>query len=438
MMISGRRCVTLSWSFCQLLGCLSAKSIVATVGKDVTLPCMYDAEDHGRHPACWGRGAVFLWDCADEVIKAGRTTVTSRLSRRYLLLGDLDKGDVSLTIRQLEESDSGVYSCRVEIPGWFNDHTHELTLMVVPAPPNPLKLETREVHKRTITVHWTPLFDGGRPITSYMIYMKHKLASWETAVINHVLNPDQTQSTFVGLHPAETYNFCMFASNSVGRSNASNVLTITTKEAAPEGPPLDIQLKALSSHSIQVTWKPPRADLRNGVLLGYSIGYREYDPANRQIEKWQYQSVRATREVESVMLNHLKPSTVYGVFIQARTNAGVGPVATDLCSTLSQATIESSFPLSPGATSELTESVEEGVPELFSVESLPTLEKMIDFTGEGNIVRMGVVASFIVILILVFIFRRRFLLKKSSQEDENIYDSVQRLEQHSALHEQQV
>lgn len=40
--------------------------------------------------------------------------------------------------------------------------------------PSPLKVETREVKERTVTVRWTPVFDGGRPITSYRIEIKNK------------------------------------------------------------------------------------------------------------------------------------------------------------------------------------------------------------------------------------------------------------------------
>lgn len=45
----------------------------------------------------------------------------------------------------------------------------------------------------------------------------------------------------------------------------------------------------------------------------------------------------ATREVESVILGNLKPSTRYGVIIQAKTNAGIGPASSGpLCSTLDE------------------------------------------------------------------------------------------------------
>lgn len=56
-------------------------------------------------------------------------------------------------------------------------------------------------------------------------------ASWDTAVITQVLNPELTQLTLVDLRPAKTYNLRMFATNSLGTSHTSNVLTITTKEA---------------------------------------------------------------------------------------------------------------------------------------------------------------------------------------------------------------
>ena len=114
---------------------MSTEDIIARVGTDVTLICNYDAQYYGRLSSCWGRGAIPSRGCANEVIKSDGTSVNRRLSERYWLMGDLGKGDVSLTIRQVEESDSGMYGCRVEVPGWFNDHKHHLTLTVVAGEP---------------------------------------------------------------------------------------------------------------------------------------------------------------------------------------------------------------------------------------------------------------------------------------------------------------
>ncbi|KAM7417794.1 hypothetical protein PAMA_017441 [Pampus argenteus] len=324
--------------FCLLLGCAYAGNVaqMATVGTDVTLTCTYDAHWYGRLSVCWGRGPVPNSGCSDEVIKSDGTSVTSRLSERYLFMGNTGEGDVSLTIRQVEESDSGVYGCRVEIPGWFNDQKHEVTLSVIPVPPNPVTVKTLEVKERTITVRWSPVFDGGRPITSYMIDVKKKQAPWDLTK-RTTLSHELTQVTLVDLRPAENYNLRVFAVNSVGMSEPSDVLTFVTKEGAPEGPPLDMKLEALTSRSIRVTWKPPRSDLRNGVLRSYSIGYKEYDPTGRQFRQWKYQTVAATQEVESFILSNLKPSTMYSMRIQAKTSAGIGPTATaPPCQTLNE------------------------------------------------------------------------------------------------------
>ncbi|XP_037636461.1 Down syndrome cell adhesion molecule homolog isoform X1 [Sebastes umbrosus] len=344
MICFGRRRLSLCCNllFCLLLGCVSAENIIARVGEDVTLICNYDAKSKGKLSMCWGRGAIPNSGCANEVIKSDGTSVINRLSERYLLKGNIGEGDVSLTIRQVEEGDSGMYGCRIEIPGWFNDHKHQMTLTVVAVRPNPLKVETREVKERTVTVRWTPVFDGGKPITAYRIDLKNKQASWDTAVSTEVSNPELTQLTLLDLRPAKSYNLRMFAINSVGMSEVSNVLTVTTKEAAPDGPPLDMQLEALTPHSINITWKPPRLDQINGVLQSYSIRYREYDPAGRHFKRWQYLSVTATREVESVVLSNLKPSTKYGVLVQALTSAGIGPASTaPLCSTLDEVHVTS-------------------------------------------------------------------------------------------------
>ena len=49
--------------------------------------------------------------------------MTEQYNSRYTLKGNVPMGDVSLTIVNAEEEDSGIYCCRVEISGWFNDQT---------------------------------------------------------------------------------------------------------------------------------------------------------------------------------------------------------------------------------------------------------------------------------------------------------------------------
>nr|XP_023689744.1 hepatitis A virus cellular receptor 1-like isoform X2 [Paramormyrops kingsleyae] len=111
----------------------SAQTITGFAGRRVTLPCKYNGNYYGRLPACWGRGAVPLRGCSNRIISTNGRIVTFRSSARYLL--EISQGDVSLTILNAVESDSGTYGCRVDIPGLFNDQKRNVFLMILKGPP---------------------------------------------------------------------------------------------------------------------------------------------------------------------------------------------------------------------------------------------------------------------------------------------------------------
>lgn len=142
--------MTLKWtflkSFLTFSGGVSANPITATVGTDVTLKCKYDSKHYGKLPFCWGRGSIPNSGCGNEVIKSDGTAVLSRRSERYTLLGDLGMGEAFLTITQVQESDSGIYGCRIDIPGWFNDQKHEITLKVNPGTSNSNKVILKDLN----------------------------------------------------------------------------------------------------------------------------------------------------------------------------------------------------------------------------------------------------------------------------------------------------
>ena len=46
---------------------------------------------------------------------------------------------------------------------------------------------------------------------------------------------------------------------------------ITITISAPDGPPEKVHCVALTSRTIQVSWHPPKAHLRNGLIKGYKV-----------------------------------------------------------------------------------------------------------------------------------------------------------------------
>ncbi|XP_076149152.1 hepatitis A virus cellular receptor 1 homolog isoform X2 [Alosa pseudoharengus] len=132
-------------------------TIVGLVGETVTLSCKYKTKTHYTTSICWGRGKVPWTKCSETLLSTddeGR--VTYRESERYQLQGRVREGDVSLSIQNVQENDSGIYGCRVELPGWFND----------------LK----------INIYLTVLKDGNLAITE----------DYEEPVVNHVHSKEST------------------------------------------------------------------------------------------------------------------------------------------------------------------------------------------------------------------------------------------------------
>ncbi|XP_078116920.1 hepatitis A virus cellular receptor 1 homolog isoform X2 [Sander vitreus] len=99
----------------------STLKVIGFFGHNVTLPCRYDSLTHGVLSFCWGRGMVPRSQCSSTILSSQDGAGLFKQSPRYQLLGRVTDGDVSLTILDAQWSDAGVYGCRIEIPGWFND-----------------------------------------------------------------------------------------------------------------------------------------------------------------------------------------------------------------------------------------------------------------------------------------------------------------------------
>ncbi|XP_073400366.1 hepatitis A virus cellular receptor 1 homolog isoform X2 [Dendrobates tinctorius] len=93
---------------------------VQSYGGIVRLPCTYTVHKW-THSVCWGRGLCPVFGCNDGIINTEGDKVTWRKSDKYQILGNIDQGDVTLSIIGATEEDAGTYCCRVAIPGLFND-----------------------------------------------------------------------------------------------------------------------------------------------------------------------------------------------------------------------------------------------------------------------------------------------------------------------------
>uniref|UniRef100_A0A672LG50 T-cell immunoglobulin and mucin domain-containing protein 4-like n=1 Tax=Sinocyclocheilus grahami TaxID=75366 RepID=A0A672LG50_SINGR len=101
-----------------------------TEGSTVILPCHYSVKHHGLSHVCWGRDCGTFW-CNNIIVQTDEYGVISKVSDRYKLIGDVLSGQMDLGIQKIQKTDSGLYCCRVDIEGFFNDKKMSYTLRVM-------------------------------------------------------------------------------------------------------------------------------------------------------------------------------------------------------------------------------------------------------------------------------------------------------------------
>lgn len=76
------------------------------------------------------------------------------------------------------------------------------------------------------------------------------------------------------LLPGKIYQFRIVGMSNNGPGESSNIFEVHTQsEENIAGPPLDIEAYAISSKSIQISWKSPI--ITNGIITKYRIYYTE-------------------------------------------------------------------------------------------------------------------------------------------------------------------
>ncbi|XP_075711731.1 junctional adhesion molecule-like [Rhinoderma darwinii] len=151
----------------------SAEHVTGSLNGRVILPCTYSGT---TTTMCWGRGGCPSSKCNYEIIWTDGTKVTWRKSDRYQLLGDIARGNVSLTIFGVTEEDEGTYCCRVEIPGWSNDQKieHIVKIYEAPSPPEPTDQSVHTIHVPAVSGDVTVVGSVKDILTLPCNYIIHK------------------------------------------------------------------------------------------------------------------------------------------------------------------------------------------------------------------------------------------------------------------------
>lgn len=188
--------------------------------------------------------------------------------------------------------------------------------------PSAPTLDTASAASGSVTLAWSaPSSDGGAELTGYRVY--EGTANPPTTELSTVIAASATGATVTGLTNGTTYYFAVVATNSVGPSSLSNVLS-ATPEGVP-GAPTSLRASARSS-TVTLSWRAPSS------AGGGSLTIKEYEIL-QSTSSTMSSPVEHTTTGTSYSVTGLSTSTTYYFEVYAVNSAGIasaspaGPVS---------------------------------------------------------------------------------------------------------------
>ncbi|XP_032120418.1 myosin-binding protein C, fast-type-like [Sapajus apella] len=243
-------------------GKTSDNSIVVVAGNKLRL----DVAITGEPPP------VATWLKGDEVFTSteGRVRVEKRVECS------------SFVIESAERADEGRYTIKVTNP--VGEDVASIFLRVVDVPDPPEAVRVTSVGEDWAILVWEPpKYDGGQPVTGYLLERKKK-GSQRWMKLNFEVF---TETTYESTKMIEgvLYEMRVFAVNAIGVSQPS-MNTKPFMPIAPTSEPLHLVVEDVTDTTTTLKWRPPNrigAGGIDGYLVEYCLeGSEEWVPANTE------------------------------------------------------------------------------------------------------------------------------------------------------------
>ncbi|XP_076339611.1 cell adhesion molecule Dscam1-like isoform X2 [Tachypleus tridentatus] len=233
------------------------------------------------------------------------------------------KGKVStIIITSVSRSDSGLFVCSVENAFGKGETVFQVVVQENPDPPKDLRVKDKT--SRSVSIVWTPPFNGNSPITKYLLEVKSTSDFWNEDRNIIAIEASRTQYTIQDLQPLSSYKIRMRTSNTLGVSDYSDIIMVITDEEPPGEKPREVTVSAAGSRSIKVVWKEPHQKDEQYNVLGYYIKYKILS----KNEELQYKTVEIRDHLTHEWnIENLEPHSKYKVTVQAFNEKGSGPAS---------------------------------------------------------------------------------------------------------------
>ncbi|XP_076675488.1 cell adhesion molecule Dscam2 isoform X6 [Andrena cerasifolii] len=137
--------------------------------------------------------------------------------------------DNALTLRNVQRTHEGNYSCHVKNPLGSDEIAYTLQVQVPPTPPTLLATGTTI---DAVQLQWKQGDNGGAPIKGFLLAYRREFSEWEEVMLDRKANTHLLE----GLQCGTRYQFTLAAFNRIGSGSASKIETAKTNGTKPLPP----------------------------------------------------------------------------------------------------------------------------------------------------------------------------------------------------------
>ncbi|XP_064592687.1 receptor-type tyrosine-protein phosphatase delta isoform X26 [Zonotrichia leucophrys gambelii] len=192
-------------------------------------------------------------------------------------------------------------------------------------PGQPLNFKAEPESETSILLSWTP--PRSDTISSYELVYK----DGEHGEEQRVSTEPTTSYRLQGLRPNSLYLFRLAARSPQGLGASTAEISARTMQSIPSGPPRKVEVEAVNSTAVKVSWRSPVPNKQHGQIRGYQVHYvrmENGEPKGQPMLKdimladaqWEYDD---TAEHEMI-ISGLQPETTYSFTVTAYTTKGDG------------------------------------------------------------------------------------------------------------------